>query len=72
MAYGTLQETKEIPDKSDECVAAGLPPIEKVVYTSQDDLTAALINGEVDAMSADSPVTGFAIKLSGGDLEAGG
>jgi hypothetical protein len=29
----------------------------------------SLINGEVDAMSADSPVTGFAIKLSRGELE---
>jgi ABC-type amino acid transport substrate-binding protein len=30
------------------------------------------VKGEVDAMSADSPVTGFAIKLSRGDLEAAG
>ncbi|MCZ8382649.1 bifunctional serine/threonine-protein kinase/transporter substrate-binding domain-containing protein [Mycobacterium sp. CPCC 205372] len=72
VAFGTLQETKEIPRKSDECVAAGLPAIEKVVYTSQDEVTAALVKGEVDAMSADSPVTGFAIKLSRGDLEAAG
>jgi hypothetical protein len=47
-------------------------PIEKVVYTRQDDLTAALIAGEVDAMAADSPVTGFAVKLSGGALEPAG
>ena len=43
-----------------------------MVFVSQDDLTAALINGEVDAMSADSPVTGFAIKRSGGALEPAG
>ena len=49
-----------------------MAPIEKVVYTRQDELTAALIAGEVDAMSADSPVTGFAIKLSGGQLEPAG
>jgi hypothetical protein len=30
-----------------------------------------LIAGQLDTMSADSPVTGFAIKLSGGALEAG-
>lgn len=70
--YAALQETKEIPAKSDQCVAVGLPPIEKVVFTSQDEVTAALLNGEVDAMSADSPVTGFAIKLSRGELEAAG
>ena len=72
VAYGVIQETNEIPAKSDECVAAGLAPIEKVVYTSQDEVTAALINGEVDAMSADSPATGFAIKLSRGQLEPAG
>jgi ABC-type amino acid transport substrate-binding protein len=53
-------------------VAAGMSPIEKVVYVSQDDLNAALMAGEVDAMSADSPVTGFAIKTSGGALEVAG
>ena len=42
----------------------GHAAIEKVVYVSQDDLNAALVAGEVDAMSADSPVTGFAVKTS--------
>jgi ABC-type amino acid transport substrate-binding protein len=67
-----LQETKEIPAKSDECAAAGLSPIDMVVFTRQDDLTKALVAGEVDAMSADSPVTGFAVKLSAGVLETAG
>ena len=69
---GSTHETIEIPAKSDECVAAGVAPIEKVVFPRQDELTAALIAGEIDAMSADSPVTGFAIKLSGGALEPAG
>ena len=68
----SIQETKELPTKSDACVAAGLAPIDKVVYQRQDDLTHALIAGEVDAMTADSPVTGFAIKLSAGELEPAG
>ncbi len=72
VAYGTIQETEEIGAKSDQCVAAGLSPIDKVVYTSQDDVTKALIAGDIDAMSADSPVTGFAIKLSAGALQAAG
>ncbi|MBU8808804.1 transporter substrate-binding domain-containing protein [Mycolicibacterium goodii] len=72
VAYSTIQETEEIPAKSDACVAAGLPPIEKVVHTHQDEVTAALIAGEIDAMTADSPVTGFAIKLSGGALKPAG
>ena len=72
MTPGSTHETVEIPAKSDQCVAAGLPPIEKLVFPRQDELTAALINGEVDAMSADSPVTGFAIKRTGGALEPAG
>jgi ABC-type amino acid transport substrate-binding protein len=72
VAYATLQETDEIPAKSEACEAAGQPPIEKVVYVQQDELTAGLIAGEVDAMSADSPATGFAIKTSAGELEPAG
>jgi len=68
----SIQETKELPTRSDACVAAGLAPIDTVVYQRQDDLTHALIAGEVDAMTADSPVTGFAIKLSAGELEPAG
>jgi ABC-type amino acid transport substrate-binding protein/predicted Ser/Thr protein kinase len=70
--YAALQETEEIPAKSQACEEAGQPAIDKVVFVSQDDLNAALINGEVDAMSADSPATGFAIKTSGGVLEPAG
>ena len=69
---GVIQETGEIPSRSDACVAAGQPPIDKVVFARQDDLTNALIGGDIDAMSADSPVTGFAIKNSGGALVAAG
>jgi ABC-type amino acid transport substrate-binding protein/predicted Ser/Thr protein kinase len=72
VTYASIQETEEVPAKSDQCVAAGVSPIDKVVYTRQDDLTAALIAGEVEAMAADSPVTGFAIKLSGGQLAPAG
>ncbi|MGQ9351474.1 bifunctional serine/threonine-protein kinase/transporter substrate-binding domain-containing protein [Mycolicibacterium gilvum] len=72
VAEGTLQATEELPAKSDQCAAAGMPPIEMVVFKSQDEVTSALVKGEVDAMSADSPVTGFAIKLSRGDLVPAG
>ncbi len=72
VAQGALQETEELPRKSDECVAAGQEPVDIVVSFSQDEVTNTLIRGEVDAMSADSPVTGFAIKLSRGDLVPAG
>ena len=42
------------------------------MYQRQDDLPAALKAGEVDAMAADSPVTGFAIKTSGQALAPAG
>jgi ABC-type amino acid transport substrate-binding protein len=69
---GSVHDTDELPAKSNVCVAAGLAPIDKVVFDHQDDLTAALIAGEIDAMSADSPITGFAIKLSAGALVPAG
>ncbi len=72
VSYASIQETDEIPTKSDACVAAGAAPIDKKVFVSQDDLNKALMNGEVDAMSADSPVTGFAVKTSGGALADAG
>jgi ABC-type amino acid transport substrate-binding protein len=57
VTHGVIQDTHELPTKSEACVAAGQPPIDKVVYTRQDDLTNALISGDIDAMTADSPVT---------------
>lgn len=72
VTFASIQETTEVPAKSSACQAAGLSPIDMVTYTRQDDLTAALVNGEVDAMSADSPVTGFTVKLSAGALETAG
>ncbi len=51
----------------------GCSPINKVVYIApRRPERGALIAGEVDAMAADSPTTGFAVKLSGGALEPAG
>jgi ABC-type amino acid transport substrate-binding protein/predicted Ser/Thr protein kinase len=72
VASRSQQDVKELPDKSKACLNAGAQPISKIDYISQDDVTNALVNGDVDAMSADSPVTGDAIKNSGGALEAAG
>jgi polar amino acid transport system substrate-binding protein len=68
----TIQDTQEIPAKSDACVKAGKPPIDKMKFDRQDDATNAVVLGKVDAMSADSPVTAYAIKQSNGKLEAAG
>ena len=68
----TYEDIDEVPAKSEACVAAGRPPIDKVKYDSQDEATNALILGRVDALSADSPITAYAIARSDGRLETAG
>ena len=68
----TTEETDELPGKSKKCVDAGKPEIEILKFDSQDAATNAVVLGQADAMSADSPVTAWAIKQSKGKLEAAG
>lgn len=68
----TVQDTDEIPAKSDACVAAGLEPIDKLPFDTQDLATNAVVLGQADALSADSPVTFYAISQNEGDLQAAG
>lgn len=68
----TVQETEELPGKSKKCVDAGKPEIQIIKFDSQDAATNAVVLGQADAMSADSPVTAWAIKQSNGKLEAAG
>ncbi|MFW0793015.1 ABC transporter substrate-binding protein [Gordonia sp. CPCC 205515] len=68
----TVEDTDEVPAKSKACTDAGKPAIEKVKFDSQDEAVNALVLGKVDAMSADSPVTAYAIKRSNGALEPAG
>jgi ABC-type amino acid transport substrate-binding protein/class 3 adenylate cyclase len=72
VGYGSQQETEEIPATSRACVESGKSAIHVVSYARQEDCTNALMAGDIDAMSADSPVTGFAVKTSGGALESVG
>jgi polar amino acid transport system substrate-binding protein len=68
----TVEDTDEVPAKSKACTSAGKPAINKLKFDRQDDATNALVLGKVDAMSADSPVTAFAVKQSGGKLQLAG
>ena len=54
--------------KVKKCAAAG-KPINLQVYSGQDQVAAAVVSGKADAMLADSQVTGYAIKQSGGKME---
>jgi polar amino acid transport system substrate-binding protein len=68
----TTEQQDELPALSKACTKAGKKPIKIVPYEGQDDATNALVLGKVDAMSADSPVTAYAIKQSGGKLQPAG
>jgi polar amino acid transport system substrate-binding protein len=68
----TFQETDELPAKSKACIDAGKPPLQITPFDGQDAATNAVVLGQADAMSADSPVTLYAIKETNGKLEAAG
>ncbi|MGV0742775.1 ABC transporter substrate-binding protein [Mycolicibacterium sp. XJ870] len=68
----TREETDELPAKSKACTDAGQPPIEIIPFDGQDAATNAVVLGQADAMSADLPITTYAIQQSNGKLEAAG
>ncbi|MFJ3958052.1 ABC transporter substrate-binding protein [Arthrobacter sp. NPDC090010] len=66
---GTVQETDDLKSRNDKCVAAGKKPIDIVSLKAQTDVTTRLVNGSIDAMAADSPVVGYALQQTNGQLE---
>ncbi len=69
---GTYEETDELPAKSAACEEAGNAPITISPYDTQDEATTALIVGQADAMSADSPITLNAVSLVRDQIEVAG
>jgi polar amino acid transport system substrate-binding protein len=69
---GTIQDRIELPAKSDACTRAGKPAIEILRFDGQDRVTNAVVVGQADAMTADYPVSVYAIKDSGGKLVGAG
>lgn len=65
----TVQDTKEMPERNAKCAKEGKPAISVLKFDDQSAATNAVMLGQADAMSADSPVTAYAIKQSGGKLE---
>jgi polar amino acid transport system substrate-binding protein len=68
----TTEQQDELPALSKACTKAGKKPIKILPYESQDDATNAVVLGKANAISADSPVTSYAIKQSGGKLQQAG
>lgn len=69
---GTYQETDELPAKSKACEEAGKPPLKLLKLDTQGDITNAVVLGRADAMSADSPVTQYAVSQTDGKLVLAG
>ncbi|GAB3391088.1 ABC transporter substrate-binding protein [Humibacter soli] len=69
---GTYEDTDEVPAKSKACTDAGKPAIQVFKYDGQDQATNALVLGQVDAMSADSPITEYAISKQKDKIQAAG
>ena len=68
----TVQDTDELPAKNQACRQAGKPAINVLKFEGQDAVTNAVMVGQADAMTADYPVTAYAIKDSGGKLQPAG
>lgn len=68
---GTVQQEEDLPSKIQACKSEG-KPMKVLVYEGQDQATAAVASGKADAMLADSPVVAYAVKESGGKIEAVG
>ncbi len=64
---GTVQQTDDLPVRQKKC---GGDEINILSFKDQSQATNAVITGKADAMLADSPVVAYAIKQSGGKLEA--
>jgi polar amino acid transport system substrate-binding protein len=68
----TYEDTDEVPKKSKACTDAGKAAIQIFRFDAQDQATNALAVGQVDAMSADSPVTLYAISKTKDKLQTAG
>jgi polar amino acid transport system substrate-binding protein len=66
---GTVQEDPDLSDRTKKCVADGKQPINIVTLKTQTDITTRLVNGSIDAMAADSPIIGYAITQTNGQIE---
>lgn len=69
---GTVQHTHELPQRSEKCVEDGESAIEILPFDGQPEATNAVVLGQADAFSADSPVTIDAVNKLDGEIEIQG
>ena len=73
LSIGVQKGTVQIDDltaRSKKCTDAGKKPITQIVEQAQSKVTADVVSGKAAAMLADSPVGLYAVKQTGGQLEA--
>ncbi|APT92613.1 ABC transporter substrate-binding protein [Corynebacterium phocae] len=68
----TVSETDDVRPKAEKCLAEGKEPITVLSFDSSDNAALALLTTRADALSADSPVTAWAVNRSGGEMELTG
>lgn len=68
----TYEETDELPAKSTECTDAGKAAITILKFEKQDEASNALALGRADAMTADSPITQYAVSQLKDKIELAG
>lgn len=68
----TVSETDDVRPKSQACEEAGEGPVTVLSYDTSDNAALAALIGRADALSADSPVTAWAVSRSDGRLELTG
>jgi polar amino acid transport system substrate-binding protein len=66
---GTVQ-IDDLSARSKKCTDAGKPAIKQIIDAEQSKVTASVVSGKSDAMLADSPIGLYAVKQTGGQLEA--
>ncbi|MGH3344995.1 MAG: ABC transporter substrate-binding protein [Carbonactinosporaceae bacterium] len=66
---GTVQQTDDLPVRQQKCKEQGKKPIQVVPRGQQTEVNADLVSGKVDAMLADSPIVGYAVQQTEGQVE---
>lgn len=68
----TVSETDDVRPAAADCEAEGEDPITVLSYDTSDNAALALLTGRADALSADSPVSAWAVNRSDGKMELAG
>lgn len=68
----TVSETDDVRPKAAECEESGQDPLTVLSYDTSDNAALAVLTGRADALSADSPVSAWAVNRSDDKMELTG